>query len=111
MRNKYIIINKAEAEKWFAIANMLAKSFCKHELALQQFNRLNACNRIKIKKCFDACDVIRRKKIPEGEQDEAWIGVMVDAHIIATEFDIDPLTAVLCLKPPCRPTEHIVVRE
>ena len=32
---------------------------------------------------------------------------MVDAHIIATEFNIDSLTAVMCIHPPCKNNEQI----
>lgn len=35
--------------------------------------------------------------------------VLVDTHIIATEFDIDPLTAIMCVKAPCKPNEKVVV--
>ena len=35
---------------------------------------------------------------------------MVDAHIIATEFDVDPLTAVMCVDPICKVNEKIYGR-
>ena len=50
-------------------------------------------------------------RIPEGEIDAAWeISVMVDAHIIATEYNIDPLTVIMCLNPICRSDEKIIVK-
>lgn len=79
--------------------------------ALKQFNRLNSKQRIKIKKSFDEYDKIRRIKIPKGEIDSVWeLSVMVDAHIIATEFNIDPLTAVMCITPACKANERVVFR-
>ena len=37
----------------------------------------------------------------------AWdILVMVDAHIIATEYNIDPLTVMMCLNAPCKNNER-----
>ncbi len=35
---------------------------------------------------------------------------MVDAHIVATEFDIDPLTVVMCINPPCKLNERVYVK-
>ena len=35
---------------------------------------------------------------------------MVDANILACEYDVDPLTVVLCINPICRPNEKIMVR-
>ena len=37
--------------------------------------------------------------------------VLVDTHIIATEFDIDPLTAIMCVKPPCKANERVAIIE
>ena len=80
-------------------------------VALKQFNSLNASQRTNIKKAFEEYDQKRRIKIPKGEIDSAWeISVMVDAHIIATEYNIDPLTVIMCLNPPCRSNERIVVK-
>lgn len=80
-------------------------------VALKQFNVLNATQRVNIKKTFDDYDQKRRMRIPEGEIDAAWeISVMVDAHIIATEYNIDPLTVIMCLNPICRSDEKIIVK-
>lgn len=110
MKNKYVIINKSNADKWFFSANIFAKSLCPHEVALKQFNQLDAKKRIEIKKQFDIYDDIRRKNMPNRDEKAYFISVMVDANIIATEFDIDPLTAILCVSPPCKPNECILVK-
>lgn len=63
------------------------------------------------KKQFLEYEDIRRKKIPKEENTYAWeIGIMVDANILACEYDVDPLTVVLCINPICRPNEKIMVR-
>lgn len=91
MKNKTIIKPKNEFVKWISIANLFAKSRISPNNALKQFNNLNSTQRIKIKQLFEEYDKIRRIKIPQGEVDFAWeLSVMVDAHIIATDFDIDP---------------------
>lgn len=111
MKNKIIIKSKSEFKKWIDISNLFAKSLISPNEALKQFNRLNSSQRIKIKQSFDEYDRIRRIKIPKGENDSAWtLSVMVDSHIIATEFDINPLTAVMCIDPVCKPTERVIFK-
>lgn len=111
MKNKIIIKPKKEFIKWISISNLFAKSMISPNDALKQFNGLNSTQRIKIKQSFDEYDKTRRIKIPKGEIDSAWeLSVMVDAHIIATEFDIDPLTAVMCITPVCKANERVVFK-
>lgn len=111
MKNKIIIKPKSEFIKWISISNLFAKSLISPNDALKQFNGLNAMQRIKIKQSFDECDKTRRIKIPKGEADSAWeLSVMVDAHIIATEFNIDPLAAVMCITPACKANERVIFK-
>lgn len=111
MKNKVLIKSKADFTKWVSISNLLAKSLIPYKDALNQFNALSSTQRINIKKAFDKCDKIRRIKIPKGEDDSAWeISIMVDAHIIATEYNIDPLTAMMCVAPICKPNERIYIK-
>ena len=93
---KYKIISKRDCEKWINASNLLARSLINYSEALRQFNSLPANVRLNIKKTFQEYDNIRRRRIPACEADNAWeISVMVDAHIIATENNIDPLTAII----------------
>lgn len=109
MHTKFI--SETDFQKWIYISNLFAKSLLPAGDALKQFNLLDAKQRIAVKQAFDLHDNIRREKIPKGERDSAWeLSVMVDAHIIATEYGIDPLTAFLCLKPPCKVNERIFVK-
>lgn len=110
MKNKVVFISKGHADKWISIANSFARSLCPSNVAFQQFNRLSSKDRYEIKRCFEVCDKIRMTKIPKNEE-EAWLlGVMVDAHIIATLFDVDPLAATMCLCAPCKLSERIIIR-
>ena len=109
MKNKYKIISKISCEKWINASNLLAKSLIEHNEALRQFNALSASKRVDIKNALQEYDSIRRKKIPANDVDNAWeISVMVDAHIIATENNIDPLTVIMCINAPCKANEHLV---
>lgn len=108
---KYVIKSKHDFQKWIRIGNIFAKSLCPVEEVLKQYNSLSAAQRQNIKKRFLKCDQIRSKKIRKDESISAWeIGIMVDANIIACEYDIDPLTAVLCTNPLCKANEKIIVK-
>jgi len=110
MKKKYTIISKFSFSKWCDIGNLFAKSLCPRNLILKQYNNLSASQRIEIKKRFNDYDSLRRKRTPKGDEDAWIIGVMVDAHIIAYEYDIDPLTAVMCINPVCKATEKLIVK-
>lgn len=111
MKNKVIIKPKKEFIKWISISNFFAKSMILPNDALKQFNGLNATQRIKIKKAFDECEKTRKLKIPKEEMKSAWqLSLMVDAHIIATEFNIDPLAAVMCITPVCKANEQVMFK-
>ena len=108
---KYKIISKSDCKKWINVSNLLAKSLINYSEALRQFNSLSANVRFNIKKTFQEYDNIRRRKIPACEADNAWeISFMVDAHIIATENNIDPLTAIMCISAPCKVSEHLIIK-
>lgn len=106
-------ISKKEFEKWIEVSNVLAKSLIQPQNALEQFNGLSTKQRNSIKRLYEYYDRIRNQKIPEEERNSEnyYMDILVDTHIIATEFDIDPLTAVMCVKPPCKANERVAVIE
>ena len=112
MKNKYVIINKKEANDWCQIANLFIKSLFPYDSAIKQFNHLSSSERIQIRKKIEQCDETRKKMIPSDDQNkENWItNFMVDTHIIATEFTIDPLTVGLCIRPPCNANQKVIVK-
>lgn len=111
MKSRIVLINKAEADRWITRANTFAKSLCPYSLALKQFNKLGSNDRKKIKMRFEESDSIRREKISENNRDAWLLGIMVDAHIIATEFDIDPLAVIMCLCAPCKSTDQVIIKK
>lgn len=110
MKNKITIKSKSEFNKWLDIANLFAKSICNYNVVLRQFNNLSSRERTEIKRQLNMCDEVRKTKIPPTDQNAWIIGIMVDAHIIATQYDIDPLTVVSCLNPICKSNEKLFIR-
>ena len=110
MKIKTKFIPKIEVKNWIQVSNIFSKSLISQAEALRQFNSLNADTRSTIKHTFALYDDLRKKKISENEGDDAWsLSVMVDAHIVATEFDIDPLTVIMCVNAPCKVNERIYI--
>lgn len=110
-RIKYVIKAKKDIEQWISSQNTIIHSLRPHKIALQQFNNLTSSDRSKIKKRIEECDQKRRERIPNDESGDAWqINIMVDAHIIAYEYNIDPLAVILCVCPPCKPSEKIIAK-
>lgn len=111
MKNKFKKLAKSDAKKWVEVSNLFAKSLINSDEAIREFNSLSANTRTKIRTAFKEYDNLRRQKIPAGEMDSAWeISVMVDAHILATENDTDPLTIIMCLSAPCKNNEQISIK-
>lgn len=110
MKNKVVIKSKKDVHKWIEISNLLAKSLCEYNMALSQYNKLTQHERYSIKRQFQKCDEVRRKKIPSGEGDDWIIGIMVDAHLLASEYNVDPLTIVMCVNPISKSNEKIILK-
>lgn len=110
MKRKIVIKSRLEFNKWLDISNHFAKSMCSYDEVLKQFNKLSSRERIGIKRQLNTCDEVRKAKIPTTDHDAWIIGIMVDAHIIATQYDIDPLTVVSCLNPICKSNEILFIR-
>lgn len=102
-----------DALKWYSIANMFAKSLLSQKEAISQYNRLTPAQRSKIAQQFQKADELPRKRIrasDENANSRLEISIMVDAHIIAAEYNIDPVTVVMCFNPPCKNSEKVLVR-
>ena len=110
MKTKVVIKSKSDVHKWIETSNLFAKSLCEYNMVLRQYNELTLNERCSIRRQFQKCDEIRRKKIPSGEGDDWLIGVMVDAHLLADEYSVDPLTVVMCSNPISKPYEIIVLK-
>ena len=75
--------------------NLLVKSLCPYNIVLRQFNLLSPQMRQEIKTRLELCDKIRKTKIPSNEGDAILTCIMVDAHIIACEYDVVRTIAVV----------------
>ncbi len=110
MKIKYITMSKPKFLALLKQYNFLAKSLCPYNIVLHQFNLLTPQMRREIKAKLELCDQIRKAKIPPNDGDAVLTCIMVDAHIIACEYDIDPLTVIMCINLPCKINERILIK-
>lgn len=112
---KIVFIPANETDKWFRSANVFAKSLISRSEAIRLFNNLSAETRIEICKELSEYDSIRKSAFPhdmtENEiTDQYTTSVMVDAHILGTEYGTDPVVVLMCVNPPCKPNQKVIVR-
>lgn len=110
-----VLISSIMAERWFAAANKFAQSLITRSEAIHQYNLLPVASKTEIIESLKECDTIREKMIPDDMSIEEKnyhysISVMVDAHILATEHNVDPVVIRMCLNPPCKIGEKVVVK-
>jgi len=113
VKKKIRFLTLNDASKWYNIANLFAKSLLSQKEAISQYNSLTPAQRIEIAKQFRTYDELRRKRITasDGDTESRWeTSIMVDAHIIAAEYDIDPVTVIMCFNAPCKSNESVLVK-
>lgn len=111
MKTKCEIISKAKYTNWVKTSNVFAKSEIKSTEALKQYKALTVGERIAIKKEMTLRDEIRKNRSVEPMDTFAFeLSVLVDMNIIATEYDIDPLTVAMCINPPCKISSNVFVK-
>lgn len=115
MAKKVVFISPPEAEKWYAISNIFARSLLSCREAVTAFNELPTRSREEIKKRFSEFDknrnVITRYESTEDERKHHFnISLFVDAHVAAVEYDTDPVVVLMCISPPCRLSQKVYVK-
>ena len=111
MKNKCEIISKTKYTNWVKTSNVFAKSEINSTEALKQYKALTVDERIAIKKEVASRDEIRKIQSADTMDTSAYeMSVLIDLNIIATEYDIDPLTVAMCVNPPCKISSNIFVK-
>lgn len=107
MKNKIAFKSWRDINLWISISKVMANSLISPSVALKQFNELAAKDREGIKKSLEYCDVLRREKINRDDKYEWELSMFVDAHIVATEYNIDPIVVFMCANPICRSDQKV----
>lgn len=108
------IIYKKISKNDFFSAFMISKDLC-HSLEnpttiIRQFNKLTPVERSEIINEFNLKDMKLRTAITNGDESLYLDCTFVNIHIIATIYDIDPLTVVLCILKLCKNNEKLLIK-
>ena len=107
-------ISRDKAEKWYGGANFLACSLLSMEEAIHGFNKLSSKDRFDIQNAWKTLDEQRRiilKDVDKEEGERSYFDlVFVDTHIIATNYNTDPVVAAMCVSSPYSLLNKIVVK-
>lgn len=110
MKIKYVRKTKSDIEYWMCSASILVKSKCFTRYILNEFNRLTSDQRNSIKaELEERCNILE-KILPKEEREKSTSIMLVDIHMLAYKYDVDPLTKALCEIPICRSYERIFVK-
>ena len=112
---KVVFLTQSEAEKWYLISNLFAQSLLSSTEAIQEYNKLTVAQRKGIKKRISDFDSLRNRALVDEHSKEDLehhylISVLVDSHIVATEYDTDPIVVLMCVSPPCKLSQRVIVK-
>ena len=111
---KTYLLSSSNAQNWYASANFFAYSQLSMHEAISEFNKLSPEDRLNIKKALESLDKQRMivfQGLSKDEVDQYYYdAVFVDSHIVATDYNTDPVVVLMCIKPPCSLLNKVVVK-
>lgn len=110
MKNKYCKIERHKIKDWYNTFNMFARSLQNYNEIVGQFNSLSNTVRDKIKSRFEELEGLSVKRREVKSSIEWELYNLVNLHIIAGEYNIDPLTVIMCYKPICGRGQKLLIQ-
>lgn len=113
MKAKIRFVQRKIFQNQMDALNLFVDSMLPYDEALKQYNGLTELERKSIVQSIKQYDKIRNEKLHSVDNGaQIWqTSGMVDAHIIATEHNIDPLVVVMCRGMPKKSNEKIIVKD
>lgn len=107
-------LSRTEAQKWYGIANLFAHTQLSMYESIQEFNKLSLEDKLNIKNAFESLEK-QRKIVFQGVDKEEinqyyCDSVFVDSHIIATDYNTDPIVVLMCINPPFSLLNKVIVK-
>lgn len=113
-KEKYVKISKHDFSNYLYSYKLMSNSLEDNNVIKSQFNKLSISKRIEIKNAFKEKENVLKeqiKYISESIQEDIYITcIMVNLNIVATEYNIDSATVCMCVDPPCKINEKIIVK-
>lgn len=106
---KYVKIKRDKILQSFMAYNLLSHSMQDWRIVVKEFNGLSLSQRTSIIQENKLRESLLKEKLTVVDEDVYLTCSMVNLNIIATKYDIDPATVCMCISPPCKLHENILV--
>lgn len=106
---KYKKIKRTELLHSFFAYNLLSYSMQDWFVVVKEYNALSFSQRYSIIQEEKLRESLLKEKLTTADEDMYLTCSMVNLNIVATKYNIDPATVCMCISPPCKLDENILV--
>lgn len=106
---KYKKLTSESLEKSFFGYRLLSHSIQDSFTIIKEFNTLSEYQRKCIVKDYSKMEASLKKRSSTLDEDTNLTCIMVNLNIVASKFNIDPATVCMCVAPPCKLSEKILI--
>lgn len=108
-KTKYKKVTKETLENNFFGYRLLSQSIQDSFTIIKEFNRLSENQRKCIAKEYSKMEAAHRERSWKLDEDTNLTCTMVNLNIVASKYNIDPATVCMCVSPPCKLNEKILI--
>lgn len=108
---KHITLSKTKIEGLLFSCKTMSESLEDPKVIIHQFNMLTPKQRSAIlTEHIQRETKLKADLFPDNDENMYLTCTMVNLHIIATKYNIDPATVCMCIARPCKNHEKILIK-
>ena len=108
-KSKYIRMSKMQIMDFILTCKKMSESWESPIEIIRQFNYLTPTQRIEVTNEFKKYEARLKENIEAGNKDMYLTCSMVNLNIVASKYNIDPATVCLCISPPCKSNQKLLI--
>lgn len=105
---RYNKMSRSKINILFELYNEMTGSCQNFKKPIKEFNSLTVSCRKEVETAFKKLENQKKKELLK-EIEAFEVETMVNFQIVASMYEIDPTTVALCVNPPCKMNERILV--
>jgi hypothetical protein len=105
---RYARMSRSKIDILFKLYNEMTGSYQSFKKPIKEFNRLTVSRRKEVKSEFQKLENQKNKDLLK-EVKALSVETMVNFQIVASMYEINSATVALCIDPPCKMNERILV--
>lgn len=106
---KFAKVRKNEMLQALVTYQIISHSLQDGKTIIKEFNDLSFIQRKEIAREYTEKEEILRKQIVTQDEDLYLTCSLVNLHIIASKYNVDPSTVCMCISPICKLNEKIII--